>query len=44
MIFFAFFGYFIAFIKRKERIVTKEQGKFIRKHRWKRALSNFLNR
>ena len=44
MIFFAFFGYFIAFIKRKERIVTKEQGEFIRKYRWKRALSNFLNR
>ena len=44
IIFFAKFGYINALFKRKEKIVTKEQGKFIRKHRWKRALSNFLNR
>jgi len=43
MIFFAKIGYINAFFKRKEKIVTKEQGKFIRKHRWKRALSTFLN-
>ena len=44
IIFFAKIGYINALFKRKEKIVTKEQGKFIRKHRWKRALSNFLNR
>jgi len=44
MIFFAIFGYANALIKRKERIVTKEQGKFIRKYRWGKALSNLLNR
>ncbi len=44
MIFFAIFGYANALIKRKERIVTKEQGKFIRKYRWRKALSNLLNR
>ena len=44
MIFFAIFGYTNALIKRKERIVTKEQGKFIRKYRWGKALSNLLNR
>ena len=43
MIFFAFFGYIRALIKRKERIVTKEQGQFIRKHRWQKAFSNLLN-
>jgi len=42
MIFFVFFGYINALIKRKERIVTKEQGKFIRKYRWKNAFSNLL--
>ena len=44
IIFFAIFGYTNALIKRKERIVTKEQGKFIRKYRWGEALSNLLNR
>ena len=44
IIFFAIFGYANALIKRKERIVTKEQGKFIRKYRWGEALSNLLNR
>ena len=44
IIFFAIFGYTNALIKRKERIVTKEQGKFIRKYRWGKALSNLLNR
>ncbi len=44
IIFFAIFGYTNALIKRKERIVTKEQGKFIRKYRWRKALSNLLNR
>ena len=44
MIFFAIFGYANALIKRKERIVTKEQGKFIRKYRWEKAFSNLLNR
>jgi len=43
-IFFAVFGYANALIKRKERIVTKEQGKFIRKYRWEKAFSNLLNR
>jgi len=43
MIFFAKIGYINALIKRKEKIVTKEQGKFIRKHRWERAFSTFLN-
>ncbi len=43
MMFFAFFGYIRALIKRKERIVTKEQGQFIRKHRWQKAFSNLLN-
>ena len=42
-IFFAKIGYINALVKRKEKIVTKEQGKFIRKHRWKRAISTFLN-
>ena len=42
MIFFAFFGYINALIKRKERIVTKEQGKFIRKYRRQKAFSNVL--
>ena len=44
IIFFAIFGYTNALIKRKERIVTKEQGKFIRKYRWEKAFSNLLNR
>ena len=44
IIFFAIFGYANALIKRKERIVTKEQGKFIRKYRWEKAFSNLLNR
>ncbi|MDG2172262.1 MAG: glycosyltransferase family 2 protein [Flavobacteriaceae bacterium] len=43
MVFFAFFGYTRAFIKRRERIVTKEQGQFIRKYRWRKAFSNLLN-
>tara|TARA_X000001036_G_scaffold342971_1_gene322507 strand:- start:3156 stop:4010 length:855 start_codon:yes stop_codon:yes gene_type:complete len=43
MVFFAFFGYTRAFIKRRERIVTKEQGQFIRKYRWQKAFSNLLN-
>jgi len=43
IIFFEKIGYINALFKRKEKIVTKEQGKFIRKHRWKRALSTFLN-
>jgi cellulose synthase/poly-beta-1,6-N-acetylglucosamine synthase-like glycosyltransferase len=43
MVFFAFFGYARAFIKRRERIVTKEQGQFIRKYRWRKAFSNLLN-
>ena len=43
MVFFAFFGYTRAFIKRRERIVTKKQGQFIRKYRWRKAFSNLLN-
>ena len=43
MIFFSFFGYIRALVKRKERIVTKEQGQFIRKYRWQKAFSNLLN-
>tara|TARA_B100000029_G_scaffold437293_1_gene452415 strand:- start:6177 stop:7064 length:888 start_codon:yes stop_codon:yes gene_type:complete len=42
MIIFAFFGYTTALIKRKERIVTKKEGKFIRKYRRKKIFSNLL--
>jgi len=42
MIFFAFFGYLNAFVKRKEKIVTKKQGKFIRKFRWGKVYSKLL--
>ena len=42
MVFFGFFGFIIAVIKRKERIVSKEEGKFIRKYRRKKAFSNLL--
>ena len=42
MIFFSFFGYLNAFVKRKEKIVTKKQGKFIRKFRWGKVYSKLL--
>ncbi|WP_299115310.1 glycosyltransferase family 2 protein [uncultured Winogradskyella sp.] len=35
-----FFNYIIGYLKTKERIVSKEQGKFIRKLRWKGILNN----
>ncbi len=35
-------GYFEAYFYRTERIVTKDQGKFIRKLRWKGVLNKFI--
>ena len=42
-VFFAIIGYTNAMVKGKEKIVSKEEGKFIRKLRWKKAFSKLLN-